>query len=267
MNEGEHLKEELFCLKYELDALANITLYGKAERWVPSFTGLTKDEDHIGRYKLAVGYVAGRKVLDIACGAGKGSQLLSLEGHANEVLGADVDADSVRYAQHRYGGKNVSFQQMDGTNLIFDQEFDVVVSFETIEHIKSVDVFLKNIWNALKPGGIFVVSTPISKLDLDTKPLNPYHVQEWGFNAFHDVLKGAGFSIEKVFTQVDLRLNGPSIFQRIKKRLLNKKKNIHHYTGYEEKRIEEFRNQFSIDEFGTIRNGFQILICKKILLS
>lgn len=263
MNEIKKLEEELFCTKYELDTLAEIILNGKAERWLPSFTGSIKDDDHIGRYNIACNYVNGLKVLDIACGAGKGSQLLGTKGQAKSVLGADINTNAVRYASHRYGAPNISFLGLDGLDLNSEEEFDVVISFETIEHINLYKVFLKNIWNSLKPGGLFIVSTPISGQAYDSKPLNPFHEQEWGYNEFHNVLINEKFTITKIYVQLDHQLKGPSIFQRIKKRLLYKKENIKHYTGYNEKRIEEFTGQYDVNEFGKTRNGFQIVLCKK----
>ncbi len=136
MTDLDVLREELFCTKFELDTLAGIALNGKAERWVPMFTGLNKDEDHLCRYDVATNYVRDLCVLDIACGVGKGSQLLADKGHAKSVMGGDISADSIRYAKHRYGGPKISFREMDGTNFHFNQEFDVVISFETIEHIQ-----------------------------------------------------------------------------------------------------------------------------------
>jgi 2-polyprenyl-3-methyl-5-hydroxy-6-metoxy-1,4-benzoquinol methylase len=264
MNEIDTLREELFCVKYELNTFSEIMLEGKAERWLPYFTGSIKDENHLDRYHIACKYVDGLRVLDIACGAGMGSYTLAKEGNAESVIGGDIDGEAVRYAKHRYKHPHVSFAEIDGLKLEFSNEFDVIVSFETIEHIVHFEKFLENIWRALKQGGRFIVSTPISFQPLDSKPLNPYHTQEWGFTQFHDVLKKANFDIEKIFTQLDLKLGDPSLFQRIKKRLLYKKENIRHFTGYDEKKVEEFNGQYDVSEFGTKRNGFQIAICKKV---
>jgi 2-polyprenyl-3-methyl-5-hydroxy-6-metoxy-1,4-benzoquinol methylase len=264
MNELDTLKEELFCVKYELDTFSEIMLEGKAERWLPYFTGSIKDENHLDRYYIACKYVAGLKVLDIACGAGKGSYTLATKGNAASVIGGDIDRNAVRYARHRFIHPNVSFAEIDGLKLDYSNEFDVIVSFETIEHIADFEKFLQNIWRALKPGARFIVSTPISSQPFDTKPLNPYHTQEWGFTQFQDVLRKSNFDIEKIFTQLDLKLGGPSLFQRLKKRLLYKKENIRHFTGYDEKKIEEYNGQYNASEFGTRRNGFQIAVCKKV---
>jgi len=264
MNEVDSLKEELFCVKYELDTFSEIIFEGKAERWLPSFTGTIKDENHLDRYYIACKYVEGKRVLDIACGAGKGTYTMATKGKAASVQGGDIDDEAVRYARHRFANPNVRFDHIDGLKLDFKNEFDVIVSFETIEHISAFDKFLQNVWRALKDEGLFIVSTPISAQAFDAKPLNPYHTQEWGFKEFQDVLRNENFDIEKVYTQLDLKLGGPSLFQRAWKRLLYKKQNIHHFTGYEEKKVEEYTGQYDPAEFGTKRNGFQVCVCKKV---
>ena len=263
MSEIETLREELFCTKYELDAFADFIINGKAERWLPSFTDNVKEIDHLNRYLLTYEFVHDKKVLDIACGAGKGSYLMGTKGNAHSVLGADISSLSIRYASHRYCAPNVSFAEIDGTRLAFNEEFDVVVSFETIEHIATFKEFLKNAWKALKPNGTFIVSTPVSGEAFDAKPLNPFHTQEWGFDEFQRELNSENFVIEKTFIQLDHKLKSPSLYKRVFKRAFYKKENIIHYTGYNEKRVEEYVGQYDKREFGKIRNGFQIVICKK----
>jgi 2-polyprenyl-3-methyl-5-hydroxy-6-metoxy-1,4-benzoquinol methylase len=264
MSDIEVLREELFCTQYELSAFSEIMLNGKAERWVPSFTGSLKDDDHMARYELACRYVKDLRVLDIACGAGKGTKLLATKGMAKHATGGDINADAIRYARHRNAASNVSFEEANGLQLPFQREFDLVISYETIEHISDYNRFLSNISGSLQDGGLFIVSTPVSKLSFDEKPENPYHTQEWGFESFQQILTSAGFAIEKIFLQMDLRLGSPGLLRRIAKRLTQQKKNIRHYTGYEEKKLEEFTGQYNVSDFGAIRNGFQIVVCKKM---
>ncbi|MFF2092521.1 methyltransferase domain-containing protein [Paenibacillus sp. NPDC058174] len=137
-------------------------------------------EEHLSRYELACRYVNGLRVLDAACGAGYGSAMLSQAG-AVEVLGVDVDSDSVRLAERDYSRAGVRFAVADVLALPFaDEEFDAVISFETIEHVDQGAAWIAESARVLKAGGLFIVSTPNRTV---TNP--PLYYEEQPFNTFH----------------------------------------------------------------------------------
>jgi SAM-dependent methyltransferase len=137
---------------------------------------------HLKRYLFAQPYCAGKVVLDAACGSGYGSAAL---GHvATRVVGIDVHVPAVEYAQSRYGGGNVEFEVMDVAALRFDGDsFDVVVSFETIEHVQDQQAFLREVTRVLRPSGTFVVSTPNVERTTE-RPQNPFHHVEYARDDF-----------------------------------------------------------------------------------
>ena len=195
--ETQALTDEIFCLNYELKTLSGILTEGKLERWLPGFTDPTTDFDHEQRYKWALNFTKEKNVLDIACGSGKGSYIMAVEGKAKQVLGCDIESDAIRYASIKYKAQNLSYKIQDATKLKENISFDVIVSFETIEHIKETEFYLNSIYSHLNNNGIFIVSTPISEYEENTKPKNPYHVVEWGFKKFQEVISKK-FMIEKV---------------------------------------------------------------------
>lgn len=137
-------------------------------------------EEHLFRYELASRYVRGLKVLDAACGAGYGSSLLKRAGAA-EVIGVDVDAESVNLAERDYGGEGIRFEKGDVLKLPFaDESYDAVVSFETIEHVDDGSAWIRESARVLKPGGLFIVSTPNRSI---TNP--PLYFEEQPFNEYH----------------------------------------------------------------------------------
>jgi hypothetical protein len=123
--------------------------------------------------------VAGRKVLDVACGEGYGSALIARR--AAHVTGVDIAPAAIAHARARYATlPNLEFRAADCAALPFeDATFDVVVSFETLEHIAAQDAFLDEMRRVLRPGGFIVLSCP-NKAEYSDKRdhANEFHVRE-----------------------------------------------------------------------------------------
>ena len=133
---------------------------------------------HLHRYFSVLDLVRGRRVLDISCGEGYGAALMRRSGAA-DVTGADVDIEIVARANRVYGRDGIAFEVADARNVLpFDTaSFDVVVSFETIEHIAEHDTFLAELKRVLTPAGTLVISTPDAALS-DPEAPNPFHAKE-----------------------------------------------------------------------------------------
>lgn len=143
---------------------------------------------HLKRYEFALPLCAGKEVLDAGCGVGYGTARLGEQ--AARVVGVDIDAQAIAYARDRYGAPNVEFRRMDLLALEFpDAAFDVVCSFETVEHLSDRDAFLGSAARVLRPGGAFVVSTPRAERTTET-PANPHHRVEYSRQDFEALLRG-----------------------------------------------------------------------------
>ncbi|WP_162291212.1 glycosyltransferase [Pseudodesulfovibrio profundus] len=115
--------------------------------------------EHIHRYMFAALHVEGKKVLDVASGEGYGSHILSQV--AESVAGVDIDTASVQAAREKYQAGNLSFVEADCKAMPFeDSRFDVVVSFETIEHIVECESFVAEVKRVLCDDGLFICSSP-----------------------------------------------------------------------------------------------------------
>lgn len=128
------------------------------EREVPSTPGTIEGVDikHLERYKWASSYTHGKRVYDIACGTGYGSLLLE----ASSYVGFDYSQETVEYASKYYAtNPSISFSLADASSMSPTlKATDVIVSFETIEHIKDPESFLKWCSEHCK---LLLISTPI----------------------------------------------------------------------------------------------------------
>lgn len=159
------------------------------ERFMPEITGNIYLE-HMHRYLLSAPLVAGARVLDIACGEGFGSDILAQT--AAEVIGVDISEDAIRHARQTYQRAGLSFQVGSVTAIpLPDQSVDYVISFETIEHIDAHQEMLAEVRRVLRPGGVFIVSTPEKSIYTDASGhVNPFHVKELYHDEFANLLAG-----------------------------------------------------------------------------
>jgi ubiquinone/menaquinone biosynthesis C-methylase UbiE len=129
--------------------------------------------EHVARYRLAAQFASGRRVLDAGCGEGYGTALLASSGPAS-VVGVDVDEATIEHARERYGQE---FHVGDLAELPFDDaSFDVVVCFETIEHITEAGRALAEFRRVLAEEGLLLISTPNPT---EYVVENEFHVREY----------------------------------------------------------------------------------------
>jgi SAM-dependent methyltransferase len=131
-------------------------------------------ERHLAAYRWAATQAAGRSVLDAGCGEGYGARLLA--AHAARVLGADRE-EAIAIAQARYREPRLAFRAIDLMALpTLGERFDLVVSFQVIEHLPDPTGFLRALRACTAPGGTLVVTTPNRLMSVSE---NPYHLREW----------------------------------------------------------------------------------------
>lgn len=151
------------------------------EREVPKIPGTTQGIDikHIQRYQWAKSYTKGKLVYDISSGAGYGSLLLKSKNY----VGFDISREAVEYANKYYGRKDVSFHLADACNMPNDlAPVDIIVSFETIEHLEKPEQFL--IW-CRNHSKMLVISSPIR----GSFGKSRFHLFEYSLDKFNRVLK------------------------------------------------------------------------------
>ena len=156
--------------------------------------------EHIIRYVFASQFVRDKVVLDVACGSGYGSSYLMSKG-ARRVIGGDRAQEAIAQAKQYYKKDGIEFVLLNATRLPYqDASFDVIVSFETIEHIAECEKFLSECRRVLKDGGTFICSTPNVRVLGAEKAVNPHHINEFSSEQLYHLLNGY-FSRTKLFGQ------------------------------------------------------------------
>ena len=151
---------------------------------------------HLARYRFAAQLAEGRRVLDAASGEGYGTAMLAA-ARAQSVTGVDIDQSTVDHARDKYG---LEFLCANVAELPFpDGSFDLVVSFETLEHVPDAAHAIAEFRRVLADGGILIASTPNSDRYLVD---NEFHTREFTEKEFGELL-GPHFSEVAVFYQQD----------------------------------------------------------------
>jgi SAM-dependent methyltransferase len=182
------------------------------ERIIPDETAPGILALHLKRYEFACPHCIAAQVLDAGCGAGYGSAHLAEV--AARVVGVDVSEEAIEYARRRYRRPNLEFMVGDLLALeLGDASFDVVCSFETIEHVDDVERYLGEIARVLRPDGTFVVSTP--RVEATTRaPDNPFHRVELSRDDFEATL-ATRFEDVELYGQRRLQTARHVLLQRI----------------------------------------------------
>lgn len=165
---------------------------------------------HLIAYEFAQSHAKDKIVLDIGCGEGYGSYLLSKS--AIRVIGVDIAPEVIEHASTKYKAANLSFEIMDVAELKFDEDFaDLVVSLQVIEHLPDELPFLREMARVLKKNGEAILSTPNRKTISpgSLEPINPFHFREYTPFELQEVLSDffEEVKIHGVFHSGILRLN------------------------------------------------------------
>jgi SAM-dependent methyltransferase len=146
---------------------------------------------HLAVYEWIGAHVIGKRVLDMACGEGYGSEVLA-RGAAS-VVGVDANPEAFEHARLRYTRQNLTFERGMVENHGEAGAYDAVVFLQTIEHVQDPAAVLRHFRSLLAPGGIAYISTP-NLLTLAppgaAKSDNPWHIKEYRAPEFEALCRG-----------------------------------------------------------------------------
>ena len=147
---------------------------------------------------------SGKNILDMGCGTGGMPHYIH---DMNYIIGTDISDVAIKQAKETFkDNPKKMFKQMDAQNLTFrNKEFDIVFAKEVIEHLPDVQKAIKEIYRVLKPGGLFVLTSPNrGSMHLQVNKILGYkdfkcsydHIKEYTYEETVKILEDAGFTIK-----------------------------------------------------------------------
>ena len=162
---------------------------------------------HRKAYARAAEMAEGLDVLDLGCNNGYGT--MKIAERCAGVIGVDVSSNAIEAAIATHAGPNIEYRVVDGRSLPSGEKaFDLVTSFQVIEHVEHVEPYLREIRRVLRDAGKAVFTTPnrCIRLEPGIKPWNRFHVREYEAAELRETLRAVfpNVSVEGLFAAPEL---------------------------------------------------------------
>lgn len=137
------------------------------------------------------------RILDLGIGQGYLEQRLQQTGRNYKLYGIDISEKAITRLKRKFRGKFIVGNVLKIENYYKNNYFDVIVAIELIEHISPRKIlgFYKDVYSLLKPGGIFIASTPLNEGLRNIKKNPSSHVREYTEPIIKTELKISGFKV------------------------------------------------------------------------
>ena len=147
---------------------------------------------HCGRYALARPFCKGRRVLDLACGEGYGAALMQRWGAA-AVTGVDIDEDTVATCRRLFPScRFVRSAAEEAGAALAPEQFDLIVSLETMEHVQDLESYFESLRRLRAPGGGVIISCPNDPwYNRRRKTANAFHLRVLDHEEFRSTIARA----------------------------------------------------------------------------
>lgn len=175
-------QDEMIGLQSEKHELVKLSQFDSKEELILHLI-------HESAYNYAAKASIDKNVLDLGCNTGYGSNIISKK--CKSISGVDVSENAINFAVREFSKSGIDFKVVNGKHLPFqDNQFNMITSFQVIEHIVDCGNFINELKRVLSPNGFVVFTTPNSciRLDPGMKPWNTFHVKEYTAKEIENLL-------------------------------------------------------------------------------
>jgi SAM-dependent methyltransferase len=155
--------------------------------------------DFVQRY-----YAGTHDYMEVGCGTGYVLQGLDAANPDWRAWGSELHVEGLAFAAERL--PQTRFLQMDARQIPFVDEFDLVGSFDVLEHIPEDEAVLTSMRSALKPGGGLLVTVPQHPALWSSQDEAAHHVRRYRRGELEDKMRRTGFEILRSSSFVTLLL-------------------------------------------------------------
>jgi len=131
-------------------------------------------------------------MLEIGCGTGTVLSALQ-EIPSLRLTGSEIYLHGLRYARTRL--PDVEFIQLDATDIPFRESFDAVGAFDVLEHVDADELVMRQVYKALRPGGLFIVTVPQYRWMWSQLDEIVHHKRRYGRGELLQKMRRAGFDV------------------------------------------------------------------------
>jgi SAM-dependent methyltransferase len=159
--------------------------------------------------------------LELGCGTGYVLNGIAKHFPDTTLYGSEIFTAGLGFAARRL--PSVQFMQMDARNIPFQDEYDVIGAFDVLEHIKEDDCVLAQVYEALKPQGIFLLTVPQHAWLWSSTDEYAFHVRRYAASDLHKKIEAARFSVLRSTSFVTILLPAMIISRYLHKKVTNSK--------------------------------------------
>jgi len=156
-----------------------------------------------------------KSFLEIGCGTGFILSRAAAAFPRARLLGSEMFSRALKFASSRLPG--VEFAQMDARQIPYIDEFEAIGAFDVIEHIETDSEVLQQLYRALKPGGILLLTVPQHQWLWSQVDEYSCHVRRYDAAELHRKVERAGFVVVRSTSFISLLLPAMMISRYTKK--------------------------------------------------
>lgn len=170
----------------------------------------------INNAKKIIKNVDFKNCLDLGCASGYMISQIASSFPGKQYMGVDVYDRAISHAKKKY--KNIKFRVVDPKKLPFrNNTFNLIICYETIEHVEDPEKSLKELKRVLSKGGTLLLAMDSGSLlfriiwtiweNTKGKVWKGSHLHPFHHSELEDIIKSAGFKIrKKILTHIGMEV-------------------------------------------------------------